>query len=266
MKTIFELILSVLLRTVALFGVSVLLSSVVAQEAVPSAQDLAARLSSHVKDGASTVLARMEIRTTADGPKTVLQLQIKSRRSDAGTEVVYQVLWPKERKGESILLRDMRGGSPNGSLFMPPDSVRPITSSQMNETLFGSGLAYADVIENFFGWENQSMVGTETVDRVLCQILESKPGKADRSIYASVRSWIDIERMVPLRIEKFSHAGQVSRRMTTTRVAEDDTDKKVAASLLVQQAGQDSVTEVEGTKSRHDVSFSDSEFTPEGLQ
>jgi len=251
----------------SLLVAALLAPSVRAEDAAPAtAQELAARLSANVQDGSSSVRVKMETSARADGPKTVLQLLIKARRTRTASEVVYQVLWPKERKAESILLRRSGDRAPTGTLFVPPDSLRPIASSQMKDAVFGSDLAYADLIENFFGWENQSVAGTETVDRVPCQILDSKPGKGDRSIYGRVRSWIDLKRMVPLRVEKYFESGQLARRIDTTRVAEDDNDRKVAASLLVRRPGQDSVTELEGSKSRHDVSFQDSDFTPEALR
>ena len=196
----------------------------------------------------------------------MLQLQIKARRSKTATEVVCQVIWPKERRGESFLLRTMEGGAPSGTYFIPPDSSRSIDSSHMNESVFGSDLSYADFLENFFAWEKQAIVGSEMVDRVSCQILESRPGKGDHSIYGRVLSWIDPKRLVPLRVEKYFEPGQLARRIETRRVAEDDTDRKVAASLTVRSPGQDSVTELDGSKSRHDVSFSDSDFTPEALR
>ena len=56
-------------------------------------------------------------------------------------------------------------------------------------------LSYEDAIENFFAWEQQSLAGTEEVNRTKCEILESKPGKADHSSYARVRSWIDTRKM-----------------------------------------------------------------------
>ncbi len=266
MKTILVQSCPALLRA-ALLGVTILLSQASAEDATPvTARDLAARLSTNVQDGTSSVRVKMDIRPTADSPKTVLQLQIKARRTKAATEVVYQVLWPKERKGESILLRRTGDRAPSGSLFVPPDSMRPIASSQLKDAVFGGDLAYADLIENFFSWENQSIAGTETVDRVFCQILDSKPGSGDRSIYGRVRSWIDVKRLVPLRVEKYSESGQLIRRIDTTRVAEDDNDRKVAASLMVRRAGQDSITDIEGSKSRHDVTLPDGEFTPEGIR
>jgi len=132
--------------------------------------------------------------------------------------------------------------------------------------VFGSDLSYADLLENFFTWEQQSLVGTEIVDRVSCQILESRPGKGDHSIYGRVLSWIDLKRLVPLRVEKYFESGQLARRIETRRVAEDETDRKVAASLIVRCPGQDSLTEVDGSKSRHDVSLSDNDFTTEALR
>jgi len=208
----------------------------------------------------------MEIRGSEGGPKSLLQLQMKSRRSKAATEVICQVIWPKERKGESFLLRSSEGGAPNGSYFVPPDSVRSIDASQMKEAVFDSQLSFADFLENFFAWEKQSIIGTEMVDRVSCQILESRPGKGDHSIYGRVLSWIDAKRLVPLRVEKYFEPGQLARRIETRRVAEDDTDRKVAASLIVRCPGQDSLTELDGSKSRHDVSLSDTDFTTEALR
>ena len=255
------------LRPISLLCISIALTftSVRAQDAAPSARDLAAQLSANVKDGSSLVRLKMEIRQPADGAKTVLQLQVKARRTKPSTDILYQVLWPKERKGESILLQRSAGRAPTGKIFVPQSPVQTLSSSQMKEPLLGSDLSYEDIIEDFYAWEQQTISGTELVDRVNCQILESKPGKGERSSYSRVRSWIDVKRMVPLRIEKYSSSGQLVRRIETTRVAKDDTDRPVPASLTVQRAGQGSVTDLEGSNSRHDVTFSDHDFTVEGI-
>ena len=164
------------------------------------------------------VRMRMEVK----GPtQEMLQIQIKQRRTKASTEVVYQVLWPKERKGETVLLRKVGNKPVSGAVFVPPNTLRTLEDGNMKEPLFSSDLAYEDVVENFWAWDQQAIVGTETVDGVTCQILESKPGKGDHSNYGSVRSWIDTRRFVPLRVEKFSTSGQSVRRIDTTRVAGD---------------------------------------------
>src|SRR5678816_485595 len=64
-----------------------------------TANDLAFRLSVLRQNGASYVRLRMEIKGAT---KETLQLQIKERLTKDSSEVVYQVLYPKERKGESV--------------------------------------------------------------------------------------------------------------------------------------------------------------------
>src|SRR5262245_30786028 len=198
----------------AIIGLTLAFSSRAAES--PAANDLASRLSALRQNGASYVRVRMEIKR----PTTeTLQLQIKERRTKSATDVVYQVLYPKERKGESVLLRKIGKSPASGSVFVPPNTVRPI--ADMKEPLLGSDLSYEDVVDNFFAWDLQGIVGTEKVDGVNCTILESKPGKDEHSIYGSVRSWIDTRRLVPLRVEKYAGSGKLLRRIDTTRVVAD---------------------------------------------
>ncbi len=249
-----------------LLGLSLLISSASAEDLVLSAKALAAQLSRNLQDGSSLVRLKLEVRQPSAGTKTLLQLQVKSRRSQASTELVYQVLWPKERKGESFVLRQSADHPASGSVLTLPDSLVPIPRTKLKDGIFGSDLSYEDLIENFFAWENQAIVGTETIDRIACQILESKPGKSEHVSYLKVRSWIDLKRMVVLRVEKYSESGKLACRIDTTRVAKDDRGRVLASSFSLQRPGQDSVTEIEGSNSKHDVTFADSDFTPEALR
>src|ERR1700736_6411217 len=101
-----------------------------AEPATISAKDLAASLSA-LRDGTSYVRLRLEVKQPTDTTKISLQLQIKERRTATTADVVYQVLWPKERKGEAVLLHKANGSSPAGSLFMPPDKLTTVNASKM---------------------------------------------------------------------------------------------------------------------------------------
>ncbi len=225
-----------------------------------SGPELASRLLAKQQDGSSYIRLKMDI---AEGAKGALQLQIKSRATRGSTELVYQVLFPKERKGETVLLRKS-SGRVSGTLFTPPDSVRPLTASQLREPLFGSDLTYEDVIDSFFAWDQQTIVGNEVIDRVECIILESKSKKGESS-YSSVRSWVDLRRLVPMRVEKYSGAGRLARRIDTTRVVNDDKGRPIPANLTIRGTGG-STTELDGSRIKHDVTYADAEFTPEGLK
>jgi hypothetical protein len=246
----------------AIIGLALAFSSRAAESPSPTtANDLASRLSALRQDGASYVRLRMEIKGGAT--RETLQLQIKERRTTNSSEVLYQVLYPKERKGESVLLRKVANGRANGSVFVPPNTLRPI--DDLTEPLLGSNLSYEDVVDNFFAWAQQAIVGTEKVDGVNCPILESKPGKGEDSIYGSVRSWIDVRRLVPLRVEKYASSGQLLRRIDTTRVV-TDAGHHIPADLEVGGARPDSSTLIDGSRIRHNVTYTDRDFTIEGLK
>lgn len=244
----------------AIFGLALAFSSRGAESPSPTtANDLASRLSA-LRRGATYVRLRMEIK---GAKKETLQLQIKERRTSNSSEVVYQVLYPKERKGESVLVQKIGSGPATGSVFVPPNTVRPI--SNMKEPLLGSDLSYEDVVDNFFAWHQQTLIGTGEVTSVKCPILESKPAKDEHSIYGSVRSWIDVRRMVPLRVEKFDSSGKLVRRIDTTRMVAD-AGRQIPTYLEVSGARADSSTLLDGSRIRHNMTYTDRDFTVEGLK
>lgn len=225
---------------------------------VPAAE-LAAKMSALQQDGNALVKLKLET-----GGST-LQLQIKQRRSGGSTDLVYQVLWPKERMGEGVLLRK-GSGSASGAVRTLPDNVKTLDGGQMKEPLLGSALSYADVVENFFAWDQQAIVGAEVVDRVSCQILESKPGKGERSPYTAVRTWVDTRRLVPLKVEKYVAGGQAARRILTTRVVTDDMGRHIPANLTIHNLQTGATTELDGSRLKHGVTFAEQEFTAEGIK
>jgi Outer membrane lipoprotein-sorting protein len=257
----------ILRRTTVALSLALAISAAGADSEPPatvSAKDLAAGLSA-LQDGSSYVRLRLEVKQPIDTTKMTLQLQIKHRRTGTTTDVVYQVLWPEDRKGDAVLLHIADGGPPTGSLFIPPDKPHPLNSSQMSDALFGSDLSYEDVVENFFGWAGQTIVGTEVLNRVNCVILESRPDRGASSSYSRVRSWIDPRRLVPLRVEKYLPSGQMARRIETTRVVTDDKGRSIPGDLTVRGLREDSLTALDGSRIRHDVTYTDREFTPGGL-
>jgi len=227
-----------------------------------SATELAARMNA-LREGSLLIRTKLEVQSSG-GARRVLQLQVKERRTKAATDIVYQVLWPNEHKGEAVILHQAEG-TPKGSIIIPRQPLRAIKPAQMGEGLFDSDLSYQDAVENFFAWKKQAIVGSEAINNVNCQILESKPEGSSLTIYAKVRSWIDPERFVPMRIEKYSSSGELVRRIDITRVARDEKHNPIPASLTVRGPRKNSVTEFNGARIDQDVNFTDADFTPAGL-
>ena len=92
-----------------------------------------------------------------------------------------------------------------------------------------------------------------------------RSGKGEHSIYGSVRSWIDVRRLVPLRVEKYASSGQLLRRIDTTRVVAD-AGHHIPADLTVGGARPGASTLLDGSRIRHNVTYTDRDFTIEGLK
>jgi len=220
-----------------------------------AASQLAARL--RAKESGSTFV---RIRVQAGGQ--TLQVQIKSRVSAGGADIIYQVLFPKERKGESVLMH-RSGDKLSATTFTPPSTTKQIGGGEMSQALLGTDLSYEDIIDSPFSWSQQAIVGTQDIDRFSCQILESKPG-GHASSYASVKTWVDPKRMVPLQIEKYDSSGKVVRRINITRMLLDGSDSLPADLEVTGPRG--SVTHITGSSIKRGLNYAGTEFTPESLK
>ncbi len=230
-----------------------------AEDNTISAAELSTRLAGSLEDGNS--VARVKFTTKpASGGAAVLQLQIKARRTAAQSEVAYEVLWPAERKGEGLVLRQRGTGAVEAAMLTPPDRRQRLGSAQMLDPLLASALAVQDAVENFYRWNRQTLGGREKIGNADCVILESRPGPGDRSPYGKVVSWVDLRKMLPLRVEKFDQSGKLIRRIVTDRIAKDDEGRNVPASMTVTVASGASTTDIDGSSLRHDVTLTDADF------
>ena len=251
------------MKTITTLLFAALLGGSASAADAPTAAEIAARLSALQQNGSTYVRLQLSVKQASGPVKPKLDLQIKSRHTATATDVVYQVLWPKDRKGEAVLMRKQAGAAASGSLYTPPDKM---SAALLLQPVFNSDLCYGDLVENSFAWEQQAIIGSEEVDGVTCTILESKPGKAAHSIYGSTKTWVDTRRMVPLRVEKYATSGTLVRRIDTTRVTTDDDGHHVVANLLARRPGQATTTELEGTKIRRGVVYAEHDFTTEGMK
>lgn len=245
--------IGVLMYRVAAF-VCLLCSAAMAADPGVTAAELAAKMADAVEDGDSSARVRMK---TSDG--AVLQVQIKSRRTGGRAVSVYEVLWPAERKGEKVVLRQGGGSAAEAGKISPDGARTKIRGEQMGEGIFGTDLSYADAIENFFLWPDQKIAGQEKIGRADCVILESRPSGS--SLHGEVRSWIDPEKLLAYRVEKYGASGNLSRTITTTQVAKDDAGRNVPAGMTVSRPNGSS-TEIDGSNIRHDVKLTEADLAP----
>ena len=242
------------MKVIFLFAWLLLAVSVRAEEGALNASQLAAKMAALVEDGDSTARVRMK-----NSRGEILQVQIKSRRGNGGAQTVYEILWPQERKGEKVALRQSKGSWPQGEKITVDGQRSSIGRGEWTDGMFGSDLSYADAVENFFLWPRQELAGKETVGRTECVILES--GSAGGSPHGKVRSWIDTGKWTVMRVEKHDASGKLVRTITTTQVAKDDKGRNIPAGMTAKSAAGSS-TEIDGSNIRHDVKLSAADLAP----
>lgn len=231
-----------------------LAATAMAPAEMPSGPQLAERIN-EANQGQIYVRFRMTIHK-AGGAEEILQIQMKERRAASGAAVLFQAIFPKELKGAGVLLK---GGG--GHKFTPPDQLEKV--GELGEGLFGSDLTYADILETTYAWGQQEVAGEEVVDGVNCVILESTP-TGSNSLYTKVRSWVDVERLLPLRIEKYNARG-IARRIDVRKVARDGS-RYVPASFMIRSGGGETTTILEGVRHPVHTEFTEADFAPEALR
>ena len=197
--------------------------------------------------------------------KTVLQIQIKRRSlPDGSTEQLYQVTFPKERKGESLLLH-VKGSTFSGSVFTPGGGVHALSSADRRHGIFGTDLTIEDLMADFFDWKQQKITGHEPVGQVPCVVIESKPEGGGKGPSKAV-SWIDEKRYVPMRVEVFDGGEKPARIVDSDRIMQVSSGYYLPTSFTVTTVATGSKTAVEGSSSKGDINYTDADFSEKAMQ
>lgn len=201
----------------------------------------------------------------AGGKSEVLQVQLKRRQTANGSETLYQLLFPKERKGEALLLR-VKGGTFSGALFTPGQGKRALKPADRSMGVFSTALTIDDAVAEFLDWPQQEITGKEKDGGVPCTIIESRAPKSSSSPIRRVKSWIDDARFTAMKAEFFKSGEQPARTVITHKVMRGSTGYYAPVSFTVTDHTTGASTKVEGVRSDHDVNFTDADFSDAALE
>lgn len=229
-----------------------------AQEKNYSAAQLMGAVKAAKPPGGLYARLRMEHRE-AGGRQVVLQAQLKRRSTPDGSETLYQLLFPKERKGEALLLR-VKGGGFSGAVFVPGQGRRALKSGDRSSGIFGTALTIDDVIAEFLDWQHR-IVGKEKEGAVPCTVIESSAPKSSSSPVTRVKSWIDETRLTAMKAEFFKTGGQPVRTVITHKVMRGSSGYYAPVSFTVTDHATGAATKIEGVRSDNGINFTDADFT-----
>ena len=230
--------------------------------ATAPAEDLAAAMRPKPSTG---FFLKMSMEVAAAGQaKSSLNVQVKGRRLGTTTDLLYQIQWPKDRKGEGVLIHWKDGKFDSGYTYKPGGDVVPLTRKDLLNPMFGSELTLLDTDMGFWDWEKQSDKGTGKVGKADCRIIDLEPANSRPDGYRRVRAWIDPAKLVPMKIEKFTDEG-LARVIVTTDIAKTDDGRFIPKEYTVGRSEAGPATKISGTKQEL-VEFEDAQFTPEAMK
>ena len=196
----------------------------------------------------------------------VLQVQVKRRAlPEGGSESLYQLLFPAERKGEGMLLK-VRRNSFSGATFVPGKGARPLKPGDRDMAVFGTALTIDDLLASFLDWPGQEIVGQEKEGNVPCTIVELRASKSSASMFSRARCWIDEKRYATMRVEFFGSGDKPLKTVTTQKVMRGSSGFYSPVIFTVTDHTNGSSTKVEGVRSDSDVSYTDADFSDAALQ
>jgi hypothetical protein len=78
----------------------------------------------------------------------------------------------------------------------------PLKFEEWDDGPLGPGLSYEDFLEEQYFWPEQTEEGKERFGARDCDVVTSRPGPADKTHYAEVKTWLDRNIGFPVYVEK----------------------------------------------------------------
>jgi outer membrane lipoprotein-sorting protein len=136
---------------------------------------------------------------------------IKSKNWIEGKDKVFvEYTDPAREKGKKML----KLGDQLWNYFPEPiDRIITISGHLLRQSVMGSDLSYEDITENrkLIDMYNAKVTGSEKINGRNCYIVELT-GKLEDITYYSRKLWVDKERWIPLKEERYAKSGKPLKR------------------------------------------------------
>lgn len=151
-----------------------------------------------------TTLGRMVLTEKGRAPR--IRELVTYRRDQSGGETanLIRFLDPEDIAGTGLLSIDKADGSADQWLYLPAlDRVRRISSNRKGGRFVGSDLYFEDLQERKPSKDRHRLLGQQTENGILCEVLESVPLDAGDSVYSKRISWVDPATAIVQRVDYF---------------------------------------------------------------
>ncbi len=147
---------------------------------------------------------RMVLTEKGRAPRIRELVTYRLDKPDGETANLIRFLDPEDIAGTGLLSIDKADGTTDQWLYLPAlDRVRRISSDRKGGRFVGSDLYFEDLQERRPAEDRHRLLGKQTENGILCEVLESVPVDASNSVYRKRISWIDPATALPQRVDYF---------------------------------------------------------------
>ena len=186
-----------------------------AEDGVPSGEEVLDRLDNNLYFDQARIESDMIVHGRS-GSRTV-----ESRAYKRGVdEALVEYLAPPREKGKKML---KLGDKIWNYIPEPTDRIITISGHLLRQSVMGSDLSYEDITENNRLGENYSaaVAGSDTVNGRDCWVVELE-ARSREVAYHSRKVWVDKERWLPIREERYARSGKLLKTTNITEVMKLD--------------------------------------------
>lgn len=193
---------SILLPLVRFLLIALLLGATTAR--ADEAADLAQKVYDRPNGKDLTTLGRMVLTEKGHAPRIRELVSFRLDKSGGETANLIRFLDPEDIAGTGLLSIDKADGSADQWLYLPAlDRVRRISSDRKGGRFVGSDFYFEDLQERKPSEDRHRLLGRQTENGILCEVLESVPLDADDSVYRKRLIWVDPATAIPQRVDYF---------------------------------------------------------------
>lgn len=162
-----------------------------------------------------TTVGRMVLTEKGHAPRMRELITYRLEKAKGEITNLIRFTEPEDIAGTGLLSVDKTNGKSEQWLYLPAlDRVRRISGDRKGGRFVGSDLYYEDLQDRKPNEDRHRLLGTESINGVICEILESIPVDPENSVYRKRVSWIDPKTLMALRVDLYeTDATSPSKRL-----------------------------------------------------
>lgn len=168
-----------------------------------------------------TALGHMELTEPGRDPRIRRFVSYRQDLGGGDRRSLIRFLEPADIRDTGLLTIDRPQGATDQWVYLPAlDRSRRIPSARKGGRFVASDLFYEDMQDRDPDRDEHSWLQADAVEGVPVEVLGSVPRDAGDSVYGRRVSWIDTERLVPLRVDYFRPGSETPFKRLTVQAVE----------------------------------------------